>query len=256
VLIPIVTVMFFVGVFRFYLTQYLSNHKTPEKATKTAIKDHASKNIVAMCTKLMGANVLLSDNSFRLRKSFFCKKPNGVLYGLSSTANATGLPTNMMMNPSAMTGMLQNNLSMAVSTMLQFAWISFFFSGFVLSKVPFPLTQKFRSMLQKGVEIQNLDVRYVSSLSLYFLILFGLNGLQNLILTRGEEEEEFTKNVELENMKNPMGAAMGGGGAGQPPDYAKLFTAERENLELIKHNFALPAYENIAIQRLKAGLDE
>ena len=86
------------------------------------------------------------------------------------------------MNNNMLSDMLKNNLSMGLSTMLQFAWVSYFFSGFILAKVPFPLTQGFRSMLQRGVEIQNLDVKYVSSLSLYFLILFGLSGLQSLIL--------------------------------------------------------------------------
>jgi len=52
-----------------------------------------------------------------------------------------------------MTDMLKNNLSMTLSTMLNYAWVSYFFSGFILAKVPFPLTQKFRGMLQRGVEI-------------------------------------------------------------------------------------------------------
>jgi len=60
---------------------------------------------------------------------------------------------NMMMDNNMMTDMLKNNLSMAVSTMGQFAFVNYFFSGFILGKMPFPLTQKFRSMLQKGVEI-------------------------------------------------------------------------------------------------------
>lgn len=42
-------------------------------------------------------------------------------------------------------------------------------------------------MLQSGVDIKDIDVRYLSSLSLYFLVLFGLNGLQSLIL-EGDED--------------------------------------------------------------------
>jgi len=264
VLLPIILVMFFVGVFRFYLNQYMNYTKTVDKPSKSAVKDHVNKNIVAMAVHTIQNNNLLTDTAFKMRKAHFCKKPNGVLYRNNASANPTGMP-NMGMNPSAMTDMLKNNLSMAVSTMLQFAWISFFFSGFVLAKVPFSLTQKFKSMLQKGVEIQNLDVKYVSSLSLYFLILFGLNGLQNLILTSKEADEEFSTSAEHESMKNPM-AAMGGmggmgappaGGApGQPPDYNKLFTTERENMELIKHEFLPATYENLAIEKLRKELAE
>ena len=48
-------------------------------------------------------------------------------------------------NPNQMAGMLKNNITMAFSTMIQFAWVNFFFSGFILAKVPFPLTQQFKS---------------------------------------------------------------------------------------------------------------
>ena len=86
------------------------------------------------------------------------------------------------MNPNMMGDMLKGNLSMAVTTMGQYAWVSYFFSGFILAKVPFPLTQGFKTMLQRGVSIENIDVKYISSLSLYFLILMGLNAFLRLIL--------------------------------------------------------------------------
>jgi hypothetical protein len=37
-------------------------------------------------------------------------------------------------------------------------------------------------MLQRGIETPDMDVRWVSSLSWYFLNFFGLNGLYRLIL--------------------------------------------------------------------------
>lgn len=40
-----------------------------------------------------------------------------------------------------------------------------FFSGFVLVKIPFPLTPSFKSMLQRGIPLASLDVTYVTSLS-------------------------------------------------------------------------------------------
>ena len=52
----------------------------------------------------------------------------------------------------------------------------------ILVKLPFPLTLGFKSMLQRGVETPDMDVRWVSSLSWYFLNFFGLNGLYRLIL--------------------------------------------------------------------------
>jgi hypothetical protein len=35
----------------------------------------------------------------------------------------------------------------------------------IAAKIPFPLTQRFRSMLQRGIELGSLDVTYVSSQS-------------------------------------------------------------------------------------------
>ena len=102
-------------------------------------------------------------------------------------------------------GGLKSQAVMMVPQMVLMGWINFFFQGFVLSayfayvrftftenyiiflfmalvKLPFPLTLGFKSMLQRGIETQDMDVRWVSSLSWYFLNFFGLNGLYRLLL--------------------------------------------------------------------------
>ena len=83
---------------------------------------------------------------------------------------------NMMMSS------MGSTMTMTITTMAQMGWVSYFFSGFILAKVPFPLTQKFRNMIQRGVELESLDVRYLSSLSFYFLIMFGLGSLQQILM--------------------------------------------------------------------------
>ena len=46
-----------------------------------------------------------------------------------------------------------------------FAGLGWIFSGFILGRVPLPLTEKFRSMVQQGLALENLDVSFVSSMS-------------------------------------------------------------------------------------------
>jgi len=111
---------------------------------------------------------------------------------------------------------------MMVPQMLIMGWISFFFEGFVLIKLPFPLTLGFKSMLQRGIETPDMDARWVSSLSWYFLNLFGLNGLFRILLG-SENAADSSRDMAQSQFAMPTG---------QPQDYNKLFLAEKDNLEL------------------------
>jgi len=132
-----------------------------------------------------------------------------------------------MTDPAAMDGMMsgmKTQMVMMVPQMIIMGWINFFFQGFVLIKLPFPLTLGFKSMLQRGIETPDMDVRWVSSLSWYFLNFFGLNGLYRLIL--GDENS-------ADSSRDMTASPFAGGAAAPagPQDYNKLFKAEIDNLE-------------------------
>ena len=137
--------------------------------------------------KLGACNNLLTPRGFYMRKHYLLKTNEGALWKRENDAPADPMEAmsagNPMMNPGNMTDMLKNNLFMTITTPLQFGFISYFFTGYLVGKVPFPLTQKFRDMLQKGVEIAAIDVKYVSALSLYFLTIFGFNSIYKMMFT-------------------------------------------------------------------------
>jgi len=260
VLFPLLISMLMVAVLRFYLTKYFSYSKKAEKPSKSAMKERMNKNVVALCEKLVAGNSLLPESSFKMRRSFLCKKGTGfipkMIDAVKANASANALPGGMpAMNPTAIIDMLKNNVVMLVSSMGMFGWVSWLFSGFILAKVPFPLTQKFKVMLQRGVEILGLDPQYVSSTSLYFLVLFGQSGLINLFLSSGEDDEDLAKMDDMQAMgqMNPamsMGMMPGQGG----PDPTKILDTERENIELIRHKFVVGEYEDKLIAKWNRSL--
>eukprot|EP00538_Stauroneis_constricta_P001224 CAMPEP_0119553914 /NCGR_PEP_ID=MMETSP1352-20130426/6532_1 /TAXON_ID=265584 /ORGANISM="Stauroneis constricta, Strain CCMP1120" /LENGTH=303 /DNA_ID=CAMNT_0007600397 /DNA_START=66 /DNA_END=977 /DNA_ORIENTATION=- len=136
-----------------------------------------------------------------------------------------------MPNPlAAMEGMM-GNMAFMVQNMIMMQAIQHFFSGFILLKVPFALTMGFKQMFQRGLEgLATLDTSYVSSVSWYFLVMFGLRGFFKLVVGVPPLEQ-------LENGKMLMmlGKRPGGGPPSGPDDdtMAKMLTTEAENLELM-----------------------
>lgn len=134
------------------------------------------------------------------------------------------------MDPSAMIGGMKGNMAAMVQNMVMMQGISHFFRGFVLVKVPFPLTRGFKQMFQRGLfDLTTLDTSYVSSVSWYFLVMFGLRAFFRLAMGDPLQEE-----MEGNEIQKEMGKDYGGGG---PPggqfDGPKILRAEADNLELI-----------------------
>ena len=122
--------------------------------------------------------------------------------------------------------MLKKNVLNALYYILIFVGVGYLFSGFILLKLPFGLTQKFRSMLQQGLNLPDVDVSYVSAISWCLLLVFGLNS----IVQHFDGGEQFSMLKEQEQMmKAPMMMPFGQGGN----EYDKLFNDEKENLEII-----------------------
>jgi len=228
--------MILVGIFRHNVIQLLQS--TPKKQSRTAIREQRA---------LLRAQILRSTaKSSPLPPTFYEAHTNELVAAFASgeylkidPSRPTEVdedgnriappPTSMLTDPAAMEGMMggmKSQMVMMVPQMIIMGWINFFFQGFVLIKLPFNLTLGFKSMLQRGIETPDMDVRWVSSLSWYFLNWFGLNGLFRVLL--GSENAA----AQQQDLASSPFAGAGNAPAMGPQDYGKLFVSESENLQL------------------------
>lgn len=219
IFIPLLFLMFMLGIVKMYLQKYMNGGPKPTIKTpnQKALTEKKYKSMIARSSLLRLSGGLLTSEAFAMRQKTLTGNSSCSLRVVEAQAEGDDpmekMMSNPMMNPSMMGGMLKNNLTSTVTQMLQYGLINHFFSGFVVGKVPFPLTQSFRGMLQSGVSVLGLDVKYVSSLSLYFLSIFSFGSIYAMIFT--EDDDDFSNPLA---QMNPMGAMGGMGGAGMKPN--------------------------------------
>ncbi|KHJ40581.1 hypothetical protein D918_09356 [Trichuris suis] len=168
----------------------------------------------------------IPKSAFTMRRQYFNNDENGYLTLAQQRQNVM---LNPMADPSMMTEMLKGNLLNVIPMLMVGGWINWTFSGFVTTKVPFPLTLRFKPMLQHGIALASLDASWVSSASWYFLNVFGLRSMYALIL--GEENAADQTKMMQEQMNLPASA--------MPQDPRHAFKAEWEALQLHSHQWAV-----------------
>jgi hypothetical protein len=249
--------MILTGILRHYLSTLLQS--TPKRQLLAKIREQRS----------LGRAQNLRNNYQQVSKAAFERRKEAFLDGTKegkflADPDAKNKPKpNPMSDPAmmeGMMGMMKGNVAMMVPQSLIMGWINAFFSGYVIStllpticgkgslltyspvKLPFPLTPQFKQMLQAGVGTRDLDVRWVSSLSWYFLTLFGLQPVYNFILGSKNAANQMAQQMQQGQMgANPLGGA---------EDPEKIFRAEGENLEVIDHKYILEGVEERLLAKL------
>lgn len=210
VFFPILLMMFLFGVIRYYVSILLKSDKKPD-----LVKMRQGQTLTRAIQFRENYSHITKDGA-KSRKAHFSTLLSEEIKPQTLTA---------LSDPSTMVDMMKGNMAMMIPNFAVFGWLSYFYSGFVLAKFPFPLTQRFKAMVQRGIILNSLDVSYVTSASIFFLFLFGSQGVFALLFG----DENLVDDAKL--MQQQM---TGGLGSNPMVDYGPLFIAEKENIELIK----------------------
>ncbi|CAF1251743.1 unnamed protein product [Didymodactylos carnosus] len=224
VFMPIVAITFFVGVLRHYITILTTGEKPVDK------QQLADSQALIRSRILRENGKYIPKEGFAMRKHYLVNDENGYLTSQQTRQQPIRNP---ITDPTMMTEMLKNNISNMVPMIVIGGWINWAFSGFLCTKVPFPLTFRFKPMLQRGVELLSLDASWVSSVSWYALNIFGLRSVNTLIL--GENNAADQTKI-IQDQMNVAAMSM-------PQDPSKAFKAEKEGLLLCDHQWAYKTIE-------------
>jgi len=226
VLFPIMIVMFLVGILRHNITTILN------EGQDMTLKD-VKESLAVKYGRLFIANRnYLSESAFKMRKNFwydaynlgkYLKDPNAT--GNQDMLDPANMETSMTTMKKAFANMLPQYILMS--------WVSFFFAGFVIIKLPFYLPLGFRDMLQRGIETYNLDITWVSSLSWYFLNFFGLGGIFSLILGKNNSAGS-AKDIAPQMPIGPN----------QADRFNKMHKSLAEEVKIAEHQWALDDIED------------
>lgn len=196
-------------------------------------------------------NSVLSPEDFEIRKKYFIEKLNSTeFHAKSPSEDNDNDPLAAFNDPSsneALMQMAKGNLMNYIPQTLIMGWVNYFFAGFVIMKLPFPLTDGFKSMLQNGVMTPDLNVRYVSAISWYFVNLFGLKPIYSLLMGSSEAEElmqqqaQQTQQQQMPNLSGP--------GA---PKAEKVFKAEAENIQILSQESVFNGIVDRFLERYSA----
>uniref|UniRef100_A0A8C0K6T1 ER membrane protein complex subunit 3 n=1 Tax=Canis lupus dingo TaxID=286419 RepID=A0A8C0K6T1_CANLU len=180
VVLPIVIITFFVGMIRHYVSILLQSDK---KLTQEQVSDRSGATLSnpilislwgfkssffyiypssILLQVLIRSRVLRENGKYIPKQSFLTRKYyfNNPEDGFFKKTKRKVVPPSPMTDPTMLTDMMKGNVTNVLPMILIGGWINMTFSGFVTTKVPFPLTLRFKPMLQQGIELLTLDASW------------------------------------------------------------------------------------------------
>jgi len=229
VIAPIFLISFLFGLLRHYLM--LISRNAPSQGPPEQVK---TMQLLKKSAMLRENGHFLPEQAFYMRKQHLTGDEGALTEGKDTEKEAR----NPMQDPTQMGDQMKGQITNMLPMMVIGGWVGFTFSGFVTARVPFPLTTRFKQMLQRGVNLTSLDAAWISSMSWYFINQFFMKGIYELML--GEDNQA--------DQARAMQQQMPGGASPQLMDEQKAFKAEWEALKVAEHRNALAEVEKLVLR--------
>jgi len=252
VVLPLLILMIQAGLLRHYLSQLLK----PSGAKKIPYVEHRVKNALSRASRLRSAGMgFVSKQKWEGRKAYWLGNGSGTegylaeelqwideeeeetkrLAKEKSAENGEKADDDMP-NPMAMMDGMKGQFLFMFQNMIMMQGIGYFFQGYVLVKVPIPLTMGFKLMFQRGLsDLTTLETSYVSSVSWYFLVMFGLRSFFRLVIEGSTSNKQETREEIMTQADFGNTIAKAGPAAANRFDAKKAIQMEIEHLELTKY---------------------
>eukprot|EP01096_Ripella_sp_DP13-Kostka_P014905 TRINITY_DN6836_c0_g1_i1.p1 TRINITY_DN6836_c0_g1~~TRINITY_DN6836_c0_g1_i1.p1 ORF type:complete len:244 (-),score=59.40 TRINITY_DN6836_c0_g1_i1:5-736(-) len=209
VLVPILFVMMLINMLRTNVARLMAKTPAPPE-DKNEFRDSQA---LLRSQRLRTNFQRIPREAFEMRRHFFTHADDGVFS--REDVRAPDPMAALGGNGGMMPGM-----EFQIIQILIFQWVNYFFSGFIVMKLPFALTTGFKAMFQRGINLPTLQASYVSSASCP-MNMTALQGVTSLIFT-----DPPVDSPAVSNRAPTFGTSV-------MTDMKKLFESEREELGLI-----------------------
>jgi hypothetical protein len=248
VVLPLLIIMVFAGMLRHYLSLLL---KASAVKKMPKVEQRIKSTLTRSSRLRSGAAGFISKQKWEARVRYWTDDSKGYLKEEMQwieeeqerqkeeiTNNKEEEKDDNMPDPMAMLGPMKGQFAFMAQNMILMQGIGYFFSGYVLVKVPIPLTNGFKMMFQRGLDLSTLETSYVSSVSWYFLVMFGLRAFFKLVIDgNGNSQKEHMEAAMVQTQLGNIFAA--GGGPQKKFDSQTFIKGEIESLELSKYKSVL-----------------
>jgi hypothetical protein len=242
--------MVFAGLLRHYLSMLLKSSSV-KKLPK--IEQRVKSTLTRSSRLRSGAAGFISKHKWEARIRYWTDDNSSTSSGSNSSSNCylkeemqwieeeeerqketkSNEESDAMPDPMAMLGPMKGQFAFMAQNMVLMQGIGYFFSGYVLVKVPIPLTNGFKMMFQRGLDLSTLETSYVSSVSWYFLVMFGLRAFFKLVIDGdGNSQKEH---MDAAVVQTGLGNTFAAGGGPKKFAAETFIKAEIESLELFKY---------------------